>query len=58
MTPLSLDTVAETTKARKRAEEDWRKAIRYAARHSSLRTVATFAGVSHARVAQIVKEES
>ena len=53
----ALTSLAAKTEARKRSDEEWREAVKQATRKHSLRTVATFAGVSHARVAQIVKEE-
>lgn len=52
---MILAEVAEATELRKRSEEEWREALRSAVERHSLREVARFAGVSHTRVAQIVK---
>jgi len=54
---MSLADLAAKSAARKQADSEWHDAIKRAVRKHSLRTVATFAGVSHARVAQIVKEQ-
>lgn len=49
----SLGPLAEATKARMRAQWAWEQEMREARKSHSLRVVATAAGVSHARVAQI-----
>ena len=53
----TLTAVAEATKARMRAQYEWEQAMREARKSHSLRVVATAAGVSHARVAQILKSD-
>ena len=52
---MTLTELAAKSAARKQSDEEWKQAVRQAVRKHSLRTVATFAGVSHARVAQIVR---
>jgi hypothetical protein len=54
----SLQALAEATKGRMRAQGRWERELREARKSHSLRVVATAAGVSHARVAQIVKSDS
>lgn len=49
----ALEPLAEATKARMRAQYEWEQAMREARKSHSLRVVASAAGVSHARVAQI-----
>ena len=54
----ALEPLAEATKARMRAQYEWEQAMREARKSHSLRVVASAAGVSHARVAQILKADS
>ena len=42
---------------RKHRDEEWKQLVKEAAANHSLRDVGRIAGVSHARVAQIVKEQ-
>jgi hypothetical protein len=50
-----LASVAEATEQRLRAQAEWEESLREAVKSHSLRTIAPLAGVSYARVAQIVK---
>jgi hypothetical protein len=54
----SLQALAEATKGRMRAQGRWERELREARKSHSLRVVATAAGVSHARVAQIVGRDA
>jgi len=58
LTSLQIATIALENSNRNRLAfyHEWQDMVRLAAKDHSLRTVATFAGVSHARVAQIVRE--
>jgi hypothetical protein len=49
-----LETVAEAARKRREAQEEWEESLREAVKTHSLRTIAPLAGVSYARVAQIV----
>ena len=55
MTP-EIVRLSILTAQRKCMDAQWRKLIREASENHSLRTVASHAGVSHATVAQIVKQ--
>jgi len=54
----SLEDLAEATRGRMTAQGRWERALRDARKSHSLRVVATAAGVSHARVAQIVGKDA
>lgn len=51
-----LTRVRRATKKRATSEDEWRAAIRAAAKTNSLREVGLAAGVSHVRVLQITRE--
>jgi len=53
----SLNDLAEATRGRMTAQGRWERALRDARKSHSLRVVATAAGVSHARVAQITARD-
>lgn len=53
----ALTSLAAKTAQRQRAQEEWEEALVEASREHSLRQVAPAAGVSHARVAQILAKE-
>ena len=59
LTSLAAATVVLKSSTRQHYDfyKEWQEAVRLAAEEHSLRAVASVAGVSHARVAQIVKED-
>ena len=54
--PDSLARVKRATKKRATAEQEWRDAIRTAAKTNSLRAVGDAAQITHVRVLQITRE--